>query len=244
MSMSKADCLYEINSLSVCLAERYSERMTHFVPKLYFSPGAVSLATHMAIEEVGMAYALEPVLIQEGQQLSEQYRRVHPLGRLPALEIEPGVVLTETPALLAYLAALAPDRALLPASGLERARADEWMSLLASAVHVSFISFFRPDRYTADAAARAALKVDGRQHFFDMLRYVESRLPSHGFVLGPNYSLVDSYLTVFFLWARRFDLPTQELPHYARLVGSVLPRPAVRRALEQEGFGHLYLASP
>jgi glutathione S-transferase len=214
-----------------------------FTPKLYFSPGAISMATHMALEEVGVSYTLEPILIKEGQQLSERYRRVHPLGRLPALEIEPGVVLTETPALLSYLAERAPQLGLLPESGLARARANEWMSLLASAVHVTFISFFRPDRYTADEGARAALKIDGKQRFLEMLRYVEGRLPDSGFVLGEHYSLVDAYLTVFFLWARRFELPVQELPRYARLAGAVLPRPAVRRALEQEGFGHLYAAS-
>ncbi|MES1182802.1 MAG: glutathione S-transferase N-terminal domain-containing protein [Myxococcales bacterium] len=216
--------------------------MTDFVPKLYFSPGAVSMATHMALEEAGIPYSLEPVLIKEGQQLSERYRRIHPLGRLPAVEIAPDVVLTETPALLAYVAALAPGLRLLPEGGLARARADEWMSLLASAVHVTFISFFRPDRYTADDAARAALKIDGKQRFFDLLRYVDNRLPERGFVLGDAYSLVDAYLTVFFLWARRFELPVQELPRYGRLVAAVLPRPAVRRALEQEGFGHLYAA--
>lgn len=214
-----------------------------FTPKLYFSPGAVSMATHMALEEAGITYTLEPVSIKDGQQLSERYRRVHPLGRLPALEIEPGEVLTETPALLAYLAASAPRLELLPEAGLARARADEWMSLLASAVHPAFISFFRPDRYTSNDAARAALKIDGKQRFWEMLRYVESRLPEQGFVLGERYSLVDAYLTVFFLWARRFELPIQELPRYARLAGAVLPRPAVRRALEQEGFGHIYAAA-
>ena len=81
-----------------------------------------------------------------------------------------------------------------------------------------------------------------KQRFFDLLRYVEKRLPEAGFVLGERYSLVDAYLAVFFLWARRFELPVAELPRYSRLVGAVLPRPAVRRALEQEGFGHLYAA--
>ncbi len=214
-----------------------------FTPKLYFSPGAVSMATHIALEEIGIPYTLEPVLIREGQQLTEQYRRIHPLGRLPALEIEPGVILTETPALLTYLAELAPELGLLPRGGLEGARANEWMSLLASAVHVTFISFFRPDRYTADDAARAALKIDGKQRFFEMLRHVESRLPEQGFVLGERYSLCDAYLAVFFLWARRIELELEELPRYSRLAGSVLQRPAVRRALEQEGFGHLYQAS-
>jgi glutathione S-transferase len=211
-----------------------------FIPKLYYSPGAVSLATHMALEELGSAYELSPVLIRENQQRSERYLRVHPLGRLPALEVAPGVVLTETPALLGYLADTAPQLALLPSGGLERARANEWMSLLSSAVHVAFISFFRPDRYTSDAAAAATLKVDGKQHFQDMLLYIERRLPAEGFVLGERYSLCDAYLSVFYLWARRFELPLADLPRYGRLAGAVLERPAVRRTLEQEGFGPLF----
>jgi glutathione S-transferase len=211
-----------------------------FLPKLFFSPGAVSMATHMALEELGAPYRLEPVLIPKNEQNTEQYRRVHPLGRLPALEIADGVVLTETPALLSYLAEQAPALELLPRDPLQRARANEWMSLLASAVHVTFISFFRPDRYTSDTRAMAALKIDGKQRFFDLLRHVESRLPAAGFVLGERYSLCDAYLSVFFLWARRFELPVAELPRYARLASAVLERPAVRRALEQEGFGHLY----
>jgi glutathione S-transferase len=206
-----------------------------FTPKLYLSPGTVSMASHIALEESGIPYALETISIKEGQQLSERYRQVHPLGRVPALEIEPGIILTETLALLTYIAELTPELKLLPHGRLERARANEWMSLLSSAVHVAFISFFRPQRYTSDDAAVAALKVDGKRRFFELLQHVESRLPEQGFVLGEDYSLVDAYLTVFFLWARHFQLPIAELPRYARLVSQVLPRPAVRRALEQEG---------
>ena len=213
-----------------------------FTPRLYFAPGAISMATHIALEEVGLPYTLEPVSIKEGQQRSPGYLRVHPLGRLPALEIEPGVILTETPALLSYLAALSPQLSLPPEGTLLRARADEWLSLLASTLHVTFISFHRPDRYTADDAARAALKVDGKQRFSELLHYVEGRLPSSGFVLGERYSLVDAYLTVFFLWARRVELDVSKLPRYSRLAAVVLERPAVRRTLDQEGFGHLYQA--
>jgi glutathione S-transferase len=211
-----------------------------FVPKLFFSPGAVSMATHFALEELGQPYELEPISIRDGEQNSEGYRRIHRLGRLPALEIGPGVVLTETPALLGYLADCRPELELLPREPLLRARANEWMSLLASTLHVTFLSHYRPDRYTSDVAAAAALKVDGKQRFFDLLRYVEAKLPERGFVLGERYSLCDAYLAVFFLWARRIELTVSELPRYARLTASVLARPAVRRALEQEGFGHLY----
>jgi glutathione S-transferase len=214
--------------------------MTTFTPKLYFSPGTISMATHIALEELGAPYTLEPIVVQKGEQRTERYLRIHPLGRVPALEVEPGVVLTETPALLSYLADRAPSLKLLPHDPWDRARANEWMSFLASAVHVAFISYYRPDRYTSDDAAIAALRLDGKQRFFDLLRHVESRLPAEGFCLGEAYSLCDAYLSVFFLWARRFELPTAELPRYGRLVATVLERPAVRRALEQEGFGHIY----
>jgi len=207
--------------------------------KLYFSPGAVSMAAHIALEELGAAYTLEPVAVRSGEQYGERYQRVHPLGRVPALEIEPGVVLTETPALLGYVADLAPELELLPREPLARARASEWMSLLASSLHVAFISYYRPERYTSDAAAGAALKVDGKQRFFELLGYVERRLPAAGFVLGERYSLCDAYLAVFFLWARRMDLPVGELPRYAGLTSRVLERPAARRALSQEGLGAL-----
>lgn len=210
-----------------------------FVPTLYFSPGTVSMASHIALEELGAPYRLEPIAVRAGEQYTERYQRIHPLGRVPALEIEPGVILTETPALLGYIADQAPHLRLLPEGVLPRARANEWMSLLASAVHVAFISFYRPERYTSDEAARAALKVDGKQRFFDLLRHVERRLPDDGFVLGQSYSLCDAYSAVFWLWAKRIELPVAELPRYGRLVARVLERPAVRRALEQEGFEHM-----
>lgn len=198
------------------------------------------MAAHMALEELGASYALEPILIREGEQRSERYLAIHPLGRLPALEIAPGVILTETPAILTYLAEQDQARSLLPQDPLLRARANEWMSLLSSAVHVAFISFLRPDRYTSDEAAKEALKIDGRHHFWRMMAHVESRLPEEGFVLGKRYTLCDAYLTVFFLWARRFEFPVAELPRYQKLEGQVLARPAIRRALEQEGFGQIY----
>lgn len=211
-----------------------------FTPKLYYSPGAVSLATHIALEELGVPYQLEPILVREGHQNSERYRRIHPLGRVPALEVAPDTILTETPALLNYLADQSPALELLPRDPLLRGRANEWMSLISSAVHIAFISHFRPSRYTSDETAAAALKVDGKARFFDLMHYVEGRLPRDGFVLGERYSLCDAYLTVPYLWGRRVELPVIELPRYSSLAAKVMARPAVRRALEQEGFGHLY----
>jgi glutathione S-transferase len=212
--------------------------------KLYYSPLAVSLVSHIALEELELPYVLEKISVRGVDHLTPAYRRIHPLSRVPALEIEPGQVLTETPALLWYLSALAPERGLLPTSNLEAARANEWMSLCSSAVHIAFISFFRPSRFLDDEAGAAALRRDGKARFCDLLRHVESRLPEDGFALGERYSLCDPYLLVFHLWARKLDLPVAELSRYSHLASRVLLRPAVRRALEQEGIGTLDAVTP
>lgn len=208
-----------------------------FVPTLYYSPGAVSLATHFALEEAGVPYRLERISVKDSEQRSARYLDIHPLGRLPACEIEPGVVLTETSALLSYVASLAPERALLPSSGLARARAEEWLSLGATSLHVMFLCYFRPDRYTSSADAQQALRSDGKERFVRLLEYVDARLPDSEFALGQGYSLVDAYLAVFLLWARRFEFPVRELQRYGALTDRVLARPATQRALEQEGLG-------
>src|SRR4051794_9328953 len=98
--------------------------------KLYYSPGAVSLATHIALEEAALPYSLTKVALRQAEHLTEAYRRIHPLQRVPALELESGEILTETPALLWYIAERAPHAELMPSDLLGRARATEWMSLL------------------------------------------------------------------------------------------------------------------
>ena len=204
--------------------------------KLYGSPGTVSLVTHIALEELGLDYEFVALSLKDGEHLAPAYRAVHPLARVPALEIAPGEILTETPALLFYLAELAPDAQLMPRAGLARARAAEWLSLFSSTVHVAFISFFRPARFMDDAEAAEALRRDGKTRFFELLRHVEQKLPDSGFLLGDRYSLCDAYASVFYLWARRFGFPVAELPRYSRLVSAVMARPAVQRTFELEGL--------
>ena len=204
--------------------------------KLYYSPGAISLATHIALEEAELPYELVRVALAQGEHLTPEYRRIHPLSRVPALEIGGGAILTETPALLGYIAALVPERELMPAGMLAAARAQEWMSLLASSLHVAFITFFRPERYTAEPAALESLRRDGKTRFFELLSHVDARLATSEYSCGERYSLCDAYMSVFYFWGRKLELPMTTLPSYSRLVASVLLRPAVQRARAQEGL--------
>jgi glutathione S-transferase len=207
-----------------------------FLPRLYYSPGAVSLVSHIALEELGLAYQLEARSIPKGEHISEDYRRIHPLQRLPALEFAPGQVLTETPAILSYLARLRPELGLVPDALVPRARADEWFSFLASGVHPAFLGFFAPRRYVDDATVEGAVVEAGRKRFFSMLEHAESRVPNEGFLLGPAYTLCDTYLAVIAWWGARFEFPMHELPRVTRIARHVRQRPAAQRALQQEGL--------
>lgn len=203
---------------------------------LHYSPGAVSMVSHFALEEAELPYRLERHVVQKGEHLTAEYRRIHPLARVPALELGDGRVLTETPALLWFIAEQVPAAALMPVAGEAVARANEWLSLFASGVHPIFFGFYRPERYTDDPAACAALRSDGRGRFTAMLEYVDSRLQDTPFVLGDRFSLVDANALVFILWARRLQLSVDHLTRYDGLARRVLQRPAVQRALAQEGL--------
>jgi glutathione S-transferase len=204
---------------------------------LFYSPGTSSFAVHVALEEAALPFDLKEVVLAEGEQLSPEYLAVHPLGRVPALRLESGVVLTETPALLGFIADSVPERQLLPTERVPRAKAAEWLSLFVSALHPAFLGFFRPQRFGDSPELHEALRRDSRVRFFELLQHVERRLPGGPFVLDEAYSLCDPYAAMFFMWGRHFEFPVSTLPRYAALFAAVSKRPAFVRAFEREGLG-------
>jgi glutathione S-transferase len=203
---------------------------------LYYSPGASSFAVHVALEEAALPFDLKEVVLSKGEHRSPEYLAVHPLGRVPALRLESGAVLTETPALLGFIADSVPERQLLPTDRVERARAAEWLSLFVSALHPAFLGFFRPQRFGDSPELHEALRRDSRGRFFELLQHVERRLPEAPFVLGSSYTLCDPYAAMFFMWGRHFEFPVQTLPRYAALFSAVSKRPAFVRAFQREGL--------
>lgn len=207
--------------------------------RLYYSPGACSLAPHIALEELGIAYEAMPVPVAQGANQKPDYLAINPRGRVPALvirDVDGERVLTEVPALLVYLAGLKPEARLLPASGEPLARAVEWMSWLTSSVHAhAFAQVFRPARFVSDENLHAPLKARGLELLDLAYRDIEQRLQGRDWALGADYSLVDAYLLVFYRWGYRVGVDMRaRYPGYTRLVEAVVARPAVRRALQQE----------
>jgi glutathione S-transferase len=199
--------------------------------KLYFSPGACSLSPHIVLREAGLDFALERVDIRARQTASgADYLAVNSKGYVPALELKDGTVLTEGPAIVQFVADLAPDRRLAPANGtLERYQLIEWLNFISTELHKSFSPLFRPTS-TEDMkdAARATLT--------QRLGWVAERLEGRDYLMGAQFTVADAYLFTVLGWAGfvQFDLsPWPVLNAYVQRVGS---RTAVQQAMREEGL--------
>ena len=215
--------------------------------RLYYSPGACSLAAHIALEEIGEPYELELISSSgatEGKQTATpEWRAINPKGRVPALLGVPGKIggadnlLTELTAILVYLARTGPMARLLPPDPAGEARCLEWMNWLASNVHaMSYGLIWRSQRFTAEEKDFPALKSKGRKNIGEQYAYIESLLADgRGWAVPGGYSVVDPYLLVFYYWGQRIGLDMTGLyPAWTRQTGYVLARPAVQRALASE----------
>ncbi len=206
---------------------------------LYWSPGASSLAPHIVLEEIGHAYKTERVQIdQRGTAdvlTSPEYLKINPKGRVPALMVDDRV-LTETPAIMMYLARRYPEAHLLPDDVEAEARCYEWMNWLSSTIHaVAFGQIVRPQRFVNDAKDYPAVIARGRQNTASAFAFIEEQLKDRRWAVPDQYTIVDAYLLFFYLGAKRAGNPVKErYPAWSLVAERTLERPAVRRALEQE----------
>jgi glutathione S-transferase len=214
---------------------------------LYYSPKACSLASHIALEESGLSYKALSVDIRAGENLDAKYLKINPSGAVPALSAG-DTVITESQAILTYIADLVPERALIPRLGTRaRAKAHEWMNWISSSVHVTYRSIFRPQTYAGDDPhAIAAVREHAKKKLGKLLIEVETRLGDSSFALGSEFSVVDAYLFVFYLWS--FDERIQaDLPprtQYGTLAARVWSRPAVRSVVTREHAVRTYALPP
>lgn len=198
--------------------------------RLYYSPGSCSLAPHIVIEETGADYEPVRVVLAKGEHMTDGFAAINPRRRVPALQLPDGQVLTETHAIMAYLADTHPKAGLLSADPLGRARAHEWMNWLSSTVHVTFATFFRPERFLGEGQDKEPMQKAAVERYDALMREIDSRLPKEGFSLGA-FSVADAHLLVFLRWAGRMGLDPADYPSYLALVRRVQERPGAARAL-------------
>ncbi|MDO9608862.1 MAG: glutathione S-transferase N-terminal domain-containing protein [Brevundimonas sp.] len=203
---------------------------------LYTAPGSCSRASHIALEESGLEFEVRLVDLVRGDQRRPEYLAMNPKGRVPALVTDQGV-LTESPALLAYIAALAPPGLLAPVDPFALARMQAFNLYLAATVQVAHAHGRRASRWSDDVAAQASMAAKVTQNMRDCFTLIEADLEGD-WVMGDVYSVADPYLFTFSAWLESDGVDIAEFPrvqaHYQRMT----QRPAVARALKVEGLPH------
>lgn len=197
--------------------------------KLYYSPGACALASHIALEEGGFDYEVQKIDLRAGEQKTPEYLAVNPAGVTPALQTERGV-LTQNAAILAYLVQMRPEAGLAPVDDpFEFARLQAFNGYLASSLHPAM-----------SRALFSGLEGDHRDQALGVvlskLQLAEGKLIGEPWVFGDRYTVSDGYLAVFTRWARQAGLlDPSGFPKLNAHLDRVQARPAVQRVLEAEG---------
>jgi len=201
---------------------------------LFYSPGACSMASHIGLEESGTAYELKPIALAKGEQRTPDYLKINPRGRVPALRLEDGSVLTENTAILSYLGLRFPEKGLLPKESTAQARCISMMAWLSNSVHPAFTHIFRPERFSEQEAAYPSIKAAGKKTFWAALQEIDGMVAGKSWMQGDQFTACDPYALVFYGWGARIELPVKELANYTAWKRRMLERPAVRKVLERE----------
>jgi glutathione S-transferase len=199
--------------------------------RLHHSPLACSLASRFALAEAGLPHEIVVVRTARGENRNPAYLQVNPRGKVPALQTEDGV-LTESTAILPYIADLAPGL-LPPAGGFARARAQAWLSFLSSTVHAAFTGALRAEAFEGcDVEAVRAVHVARLQAALDE---IDAHLATQDHVLD-DFSVCDLYLLVFLLWrgAPQVAGRLRPLANLDRFQQHMLSRPAVAAVMGEE----------
>lgn len=199
--------------------------------KLYYSPGACSLSPHIVLVESGLDFNLERVdLGAKKTEHGADYLAINAKGYVPALELEDGQLLTEGPAIVQYIADLAPQKALAPPAGtLARYRLQEWLNFVSTELHKGFSGLFNkraPEEWKAIARETLASRFD----------FVARQLDGKPYLMDAGFSVADAYLFTIMRWAQPMAVTLSPWPVLGAYMERTAARPAVKSALAAEGL--------
>ncbi|RDI57853.1 glutathione transferase GstA [Microvirga subterranea] len=199
--------------------------------KLYYTPGACSLAVHIAAREAGAPIALEKVdLATRKTETGADFSAINPKGYVPAVALPDGEVLTEAAALLLFVADGQPEAGLVPAPGtIERHRLHEWLTFITSEIHKGFGPLWNP---TTPDAVRQATKDKLAQRF----AYLDKVLASRPYLTGERFTVADGYLFTTVNWSNYHAVDLAPYPNLRAFLDRVAARPKVQEALAAEGL--------
>jgi glutathione S-transferase len=198
--------------------------------KLYYTPGACSLAPHIVAAEAGLDVALEKVDLEKHRtEAGEDYYAINPKGAVPALRLDDGELLTENAVVLQYLAAQAPDRGLAPGAGMARWRLLELVNFIATELHKGFAPLFGLD--LPDGMRRTVL-----EHLSHKFAFLDRQLGDKPCLMGEAFTIADAYAFVPLTWSKRMTGDAGISPRLDAYRTRIAARPAVLRAFAEEGL--------
>ncbi|MDQ9818172.1 glutathione S-transferase family protein [Acinetobacter bereziniae] len=200
--------------------------------KLYYSPGACSLAAHILLNEINVDFDLERVDLKTHKtEKGADYYEINPKGYVPALEINPGLILTENVAVLPFIAQHDPKQDLIPPSGLGRAKVLEWLGYLNSELHDEYAVFFDP-AITEDEKVRGYATLD------KMLKYIDDYLAEseYDYLVNDRFGPADAYLFVLTNWSNYIQHDLTPFINIVALRNKVAERQSVQIAMRDEGL--------
>ncbi len=193
--------------------------------RLFYSPNSCALASHIILEEVGVDYSLVLVDFSKEEQKQPGYMKINPKARVPALQIDQGI-LTETPAILFFLAQSFPEKKLAPLNHpFQLAKAQAFNSYLCSTVHVAHAHLSRGARWSDDESAIASMTRKVPKTVGACFQLINDTMFEGPWVLGEEYSICDAYLFTLTRWLERDGVDRKKLPevdsHYCRMLDRI-----------------------
>jgi len=199
--------------------------------KLYYYPGACSMAVHIALRETGIPFDLDKVDLAKHQTANgEDFYKINPKGYVPALRLDDGQVLTEDAVLLQYIADQKPQSGLAPKAGtMERYRVMEWLNFISSEIHKTLGALFNPKITPEWKDNQVAL-------FGRRCDFLVKALGSKPYLMGDKFTIADAYLFTILGWANLFKLDMGKWPALQSYAVRIAARPAVKEAMKAEGL--------
>ncbi|MCX7097792.1 MAG: glutathione transferase GstA [Methylococcales bacterium] len=199
--------------------------------KLYYSPGACSLSPHIVALEAGLKLDLIKVDLRTKRTADgDDFKQLNPNGYVPLLVLDDGKTLSEGPAIVQYLADLAPAKNLIPAAGtFERYHLQQWLNFISTEIHKGFGLLFNP-------AAPEAAKQFAVSHLGNRFDTLSERLSAQPYLLGEHFTVADAYLFVTLSWGQYVNVDITHWPALADYVQLISERTAVQLAMQEEGL--------
>ena len=203
--------------------------------KLFYSPGACSLASHIALIETGAPFKLAKVPVADKSNKHPEFLAVNPRGFIPALAVDDWIM-TENAAIMLYLAQRYPAANLLPSEPAALAKTLEWLLWQSSTGHQAFAHLWRPERFVDTAEDQEVVKKGAVSRVQDVGAEIEAWLARNPYAAGLTFSIADGMFLVLYRWLWRAGETVNEQTHpeWTRYVLRLRERPSVQQALADE----------